>query len=288
MTTQVKTLADSSTGLKFTESPRWRDDKLWFLDIHDKRIKTVDHSGSVSTVLELPFIPNGFGLTPEGTIVVGDAFQRQIYCSNGSTLQQVADISDVTTFCLSDGIVDSQGRLYVGDIGYNFVDPAAKPVETCVIVLVGPDGRATVVADKLFFSNGMVITPDGRTLLVGETLGHRLTAFDIQADGSLSNRRVWAQLPPSVGPDGICLDAEGGVWCANPEGQDSVVRVREGGEITDRIRVDTHAYAVMLGGPERKHLFISTSASHDPAEIQRNPSASFQVVEVDVPGAGTP
>lgn len=288
MTTGIKSLVDSTKGLKFTESPRWRHGKLWFLDIHDKRIKTVDLSGSVAIELELPFIPNAFGLTSDGTVVVGDAFQRRIYCGTGAELQQVADISALTTFCLSDGIVDSQGRMYVGDIGYNFVDPAAKPVETCVIVLVGPDGRASVVADKLFFPNGMVIAPDERTLIVGETLGHRLTAFDIQGDGSLGNRRVWAQLPPSVGPDGICLDAEGGVWCANPEGQDSVVRVREGGEITDRIRVDSHAYAVMLGGPERKHLFISTSASHDPAEIQRNPSASFQVVEVDVPGAGIP
>jgi sugar lactone lactonase YvrE len=194
----------------------------------------------------------------------------------------------LTEFCLSDGIVDVRGRLFVGDIGYNFFDPKIKPVETCVIVLVRPDGKASVVADKLFFPNGMVITPDGRTLIVGETLGHRLTAFDIQEDGSLRNRRVWAQLPTSVGPDGICLDAEGGVWCANPEGEDSVVRVREGGEITDRIKVDTHAYAVMLGGPERRHLFICTSGSHDPAEIQRNPSASFQVVEVEVSGAGIP
>ena len=145
--------------------------------------------------------------------MVGDAFQRRIYRSAGAALQQVADISDLTNFCLSDGIVDGMGRLYVGDIGYNFFDPAAKPVESCVIVLVGPDGRASVVADKLFFPNGMVITPDGRTLIVGETIGNRLTAFDIQQDGSLGNRRVWWQLPPSVGPDGICLDAEGGVWC---------------------------------------------------------------------------
>ncbi len=288
MTTRIKTLVDSSTGLKFTESPRWYNGKLWFLDIHDKRIKTVDLTGSVTTVLELTFIPNSFGLTPEGTVVVGDAFQRRIYRGAGAGLQQVADISGLTEFCLSDGIVDAQGRLYVGDIGYNFFDPTARPVETCVIVLVGSDGRASVVADKLFFPNGMVITPDSRTLIVGETLGHRLTAFDIQEDGSLSNRRVWAQLSLSVGPDGICLDAEGGVWCANPEGEDCVVRVREGGEITDRIRVATHAYAVMLGGPQRRHLFICASGSHDPAEIQRNPSASFRVVEVDVPGAGIP
>lgn len=288
MTIRIETLVDSTKGLKFTESPRWHNGKLWFLDIHDKRIKTVDLTGVVATVLDLPFIPNGFGLTREGAIVVGDAFQRRIHRSAGASLPQLADISDLTTFCLSDGIVDAKGRLYVGDIGYNFNDPAAKPVETCVIVLVDPDGRTSVVADKLFFPNGMVITPDGRTLIVGETLGHRLTAFDIQEDGTLSNRRVWAQLPSSVGPDGICLDAQGAVWCANPEGQDSVVRVREGGEITDRLKVDTHAYAVMLGGPERRHLFISTSASHDPAEIQRNPSASFQVVEVAVPGAGTP
>jgi sugar lactone lactonase YvrE len=220
--------------------------------------------------------------------VVGDAFQRQIHRSAGAALQQVADISDITQYCLSDGIVDAKGRMYVGDIGYNFVDPAAKPVDTCVIALVTPDGQASVVADKLFFPNGMVITPDGRTLIVGETLGNRLTAFDIQEDGSLSNRRVWAQLPSSVGPDGICLDAEGAVWCANPEGKDSVVRVREGGEITDRIKVDTHVYAVMLGGPQRRHLFMSASDTHDPAEIHRNPSASFRVVEVHVPGAGIP
>ena len=288
MTHHVKTLSDSTTGLKFTESPRWHNDRLWFIDIHDKRIKTVDLSGSVATVLELPFIPNAFGLDPEGTVVVGDVFQRRILRMEGTALKQVADISDFTNFCLSDGIVDAQGRMYVGDIGYNFVDPAAKPVETCVIVAVGPDGRASVVADKLYFPNGMVITPDGRALIVGETLGHRLTAFDIQEDGSLGNRRVWAQLPSSVSPDGICLDAEGGVWCANPEGEDSVVRVREGGEITDRIRVATHAYAVMLGGPQRRHLFISTSGSHDPAEIHRNPSASLQVVDVGVPGAGIP
>jgi sugar lactone lactonase YvrE len=288
MTTDSKTLVDAAKGLKFTESPRWYDGKLWFLDIHDRRIKTVDLSGSVATVKELPFIPNGFGLTPEGTFVVGDACQRLIYRQDGDALQKIADISDLTEFCLSDGILDAKGRMYIGDIGYNFLDPAAKPVETCVIVLVSRGGRSSVVADKLCFPNGMVITPDGGTLIVGETLGHRLTAFDIQEDGSLGNRRLWAQLPSSVGPDGICLDAQGGVWCANPGGSDSVVRVLEGGEITNRITVEKQAYAVMLGGPERKRLFISTSDSHDPEKIHQNPSASIQVTDVDVPGAGIP
>ena len=288
MAQDIRTLADASAGLKFTESPRWHGGKLWFIDIHDNRVKSVDLQGSVTTELELPFIPNAFGLAPDGAIIVGDAFKRKIYRSAGSDLQLIADISNLTTFCLSDGIMDAAGRLYVGDIGYNFVDPAAKPVETCVIVMVTPDGQASVVADKLFFPNGMVITPDGKTLIVGETIGHRLTAFDVQADGSLSNKRVWAQFTQAVGPDGICLDAEGGIWCANPEGEDSVVRVRAGGEITQRIKVSGHAYAVMLGGPERKHLFISTSATHDPAEIHQKSSANFQIVEVDVPGAGTP
>ncbi|AMV32443.1 Virginiamycin B lyase [Pirellula sp. SH-Sr6A] len=288
MIKSVRTLVDATHGLKFTESPRWYNNKLWFIDIYDKRIKNVDMEGKVETAVELPFIPNGFGIAPDGTIVVGDAFERKIYRWNGTTLQPWMDLSLVTTFCLSDGIVDNQGRFYVGNIGYNFVDPKAAPVGTCVLAMVKSEGEVTVVADKLFFPNGIVITPDGRTMIVGETIGHRLTAFDIADDGTLSNRRVWAQLPESIGPDGICLDAEGGVWCANPEGTDNVVRVIEGGTVTDRIRVDTHAYALMLGGPERKHLFICTSASHDPAEIHRIPTARFEVVEVNIAGAGTP
>jgi sugar lactone lactonase YvrE len=288
MANHIITLVDFNSGLKFAESPRWQNGKLWFLDIHDKAIKTADLAGSVSTAIGLPFLPNAFGLTSDGNVVVGDAFQRRIYCMTGGVLRELVDISNLTQSCLSDGIVGPKDRFYVGDIGYNFFDPTAKPVDTCVIVLVEPDGRASLVADNLFFPNGMVITPDGQTLIVGETFGHRLTAYDIQQDGSLCNRRVWAQLPTSVSPDGICLDAQGGVWCANPEGADSVVRVREGGEITDRIKLNTNAYAVTLGGPERRHLLICASNSHNPAEIQRSPSASLQVVEVDVPGAGMP
>jgi len=281
-------LIDNTRGLKFTESPRWRGGKLWFLDIHDSRIKTADLGRKVETAVELGFIPNAFGFRRDGSILVGDALQRKIYHWDGKALHLVADLADIAVFCLSDGIVDAQDRMYVGDIGYNFFDPKAKPVDTCVIACVEPDGRARVVATGLSFPNGIVITPDGKTLIVGETLGHRLTAFDIQADGSLSHRRIYAQLPGDVNPDGIALDADGAVWLANTEGKCGALRVREGGEIVESVELDTHGYAVMLGGPERRHLFISGSGAHDPAEIARTPSATLSVIEVDVAGAGLP
>lgn len=285
---QIRTLTRPASGLKFTESPRWHKGKLWFLDIHDNRIKSVDMSGTVETQQDLPFTPNAFGFTPDGAMVVGDAFKRRIHRCIRGDIQSLADISGMATFCLSDGIVDTKGRFYVGDIGYNFLDATAKPVTTCVLVRVDSDRQVSVVARDLSFPNGMVISPDGRTLIVAETLGNRLTSFDIQPDGGLGLPRIWAQLPETIGPDGICLDAEGGIWCANPEGEDSVVRVLEGGRISDTIRLTTHAYAVMLGGPARKHLFICASDSHDPQEIQRNPSAKLLVADVNIPGAGTP
>ncbi len=281
-------LVNKTRGLKFTESPRWRDGRLWFLDIHDKRIKSADLEGRVETALELSFLPNAFGFRRDGSLLVGDAMQRQIYRWDGKALSPLANLADLTTFCLSDGIIDAQDRMYVGDIGYNFLDPALKPVDTCVITCIDPDGRTRVVADGLHFPNGMVITPDGRTLIVGETMGHRLTAFDIRTDGSLAKRRVFAQFPDDVSPDGIALDAEGAVWVANPEGEFGALRVRDGGEILEQVELDTDCYAVMLGGPQRRQLFICCSDSHDPGEIASSPSATLRVVEVAVPGAGTP
>ncbi|HEX9195566.1 MAG TPA: SMP-30/gluconolactonase/LRE family protein [Azonexus sp.] len=283
-----KVMIEKGRGLRFTESPRWHDGKLWFLDIHDKRIKKAGIDGTLETVLELTFLPNGFGICSDGSLIVGDALQRHVYRWDGKALTKLADLSALTVFCLSDGILDAQDRLYVGDIGYNFWEPENKPVDTCVIACVEPDGSTRVVAKDLYFPNGMVITPDNKTLIVAECMGARLTAFDILADGSLTNRRVYAQLPAEVHPDGICLDSEGAVWLANPVGKPAVMRVREGGEITDRIELDSEAYAVMLGGPERRHLIISASDSHDPVEIAQSPSATLRVVEVAVPGAGRP
>jgi sugar lactone lactonase YvrE len=281
-------LIDSSHGLKFTESPRWRDGKWWLLDIHGQAIKTVDLQGHLQTALDLPFKPNGFGFRRDGSVMVGDALGRTIHRWDGRTLAHVADLGAMTVFCLSDGIVDSHDRMYVGDIGYNFFDPANEPVDTCVITCIDADGRARVVAEGLSFPNGMSITPDGSTLIVAETMGHRLSAFDILADGALANRRVYAQLTDDVSPDGIALDADGGVWIANPEGRHAVLRVLEGGEIAEAVELPTGAYAVALGGPKRRHLLICASDSHDPVRIAQSPSATLRVVEVGVAGAGTP
>lgn len=282
------TLVGRGQGLRFTESPRWRGDRLWFIDIHDSAIKSVSLAGDLRTEIALPFKPNGLGFMPDGSVVFSDALHLAMMRWDG-TLHDLADLSGTCVFCLSDAVTDAQGRTWVSDIGYNFWNPEAAPAETCVIARVDPDGVVARVAGDLRFPNGLVIRPDGKTLIIAETNGFCLTAFDIGADGSLSGRRTYAQLPDGVQPDGICLDAEGGVWLANPGASGpAVLRVREGGEVTDRIELPHHAYAVALGGPERRHLFICSSASHDPAEIAASPSAELLVIEVVVPGAGTP
>jgi sugar lactone lactonase YvrE len=152
---------------------------------------------------------------------------------------------------------------------------------------VHPDGQAMVAADEMAFPNGSVITPDGKTLIVAETFGSRLTAFVIEEDGSLSNRRIWAEIQGAF-PDGICLDAEGGIWVASPAGKIGVMRVCEGGEITQHIEVATHAYACMLGGPRRTTLFMLTAETINPDGARAKSSGRIEILEVEVPGAGLP
>jgi sugar lactone lactonase YvrE len=149
-------------------------------------------------------------------------------------------------------------------------------------------GAVSVAASALEFPNGAVITPDGRTLIVAESFGRRLSAFEIDAaSGALSKRRVWAALPAGAVPDGICLDAEGCVWLASPPSKECL-RVREGGEIVERVRTKTMSIACMLGGADRRTLHVLTSEALDPAECERLRSAGVETVRVDVPGAGWP
>lgn len=279
-------LVDNTHGLRFTESPRWHRGRFWFLDIHAHAVRSVDLAGDLRTEVELPFRPNGLGIRRDGSLVTGDSMRFRVCRWKNGNVEIQADIADSVVFRLSDGMLDAQERFYIGDIGFNFLDPGQQPVDTCVIVCMTPDGTARVVAKGLRFPNGMAVTPDGRTLIVAETRAVRLSAFDVLPDGSLSNRRVFAPLPEGVRPDGIALDAEGCVWLANPAGGNDVMRVREGGEILESVQIDTHAYAVALGGPQRRHLLICASDTHNSDETATRPSATLRLLEVEVPGVG--
>ncbi len=282
--TSAKTLVDVQNGLKFAKSPRWIGEKLLFLDSHDRCIKSADLQGRVQTVRSLPYQPGGFGVLADGALIVGDALRRKIFRWELDSPKEIADLSDVAGFCLSDGIVDSFGGMYFGDVGFSFLDPLVDPVPNGVIVYISADGKSSVVAKNLFFPNGMIITADNSTLIVAETLRRRLTAFEIESDGSLRNRRLWAQLQDPVKPDGICLDSEDAIWVASTGPW--ALRVREGGEIDHRISTIQPVFAIMLGGPERRHLLMCTSASNDPVITRRISSATIDIAEVETPGFG--
>ena len=271
-------------GLYFPEGPRWHDGRLWFSDMHGHRVMTVGLDGVSRVVVDVPAAPSGLGWLPDGRLLVVSMEDRKLMRLDPDGLHEVADLSPWATFYCNDMVVDAQGRAYVGNFGFD-LHGGAPPVPAA-LVLVLPNGAARVAADDLMFPNGTVITPDGRTMIIGESYGARLTAFDIQPDGSLTNRRVWAPLQSAV-PDGICLDAEGAVWMASPISGE-VLRVHAGGAVTDRVTVAKQAFACMLGGPRRRHLFICTASSGDPAVAREKRDGCIEVVEVDVPGAGLP
>lgn len=287
-------------ALRFAESPRWYDGRLWFCDYFTRKVMRADLNGEVQTVLSLPDLPSAIGWTPEGRLLVVSGMNRRLLrlqegvdTGDGreSVLEEVADMSSHVSYPCSDMVIDEQGRAYIANIGFYFGDPQAVP-KPGSILLVTPDGRARVVADRLAFPNGMVITPGGHTLIVAESHAARLTAFDIGPDGSLSNSRTWAQFDDridysegKIAPDGICLDAEGAVWLASPSTRE-VLRVQEGAEITHRISIDAIPLACMLGGPQRRTLFIGETESLDPRDT--NARGRIETVEVDVAGAGLP
>jgi sugar lactone lactonase YvrE len=209
---------------------------------------------------------------------------RRLLRFDGKALHSYADLSALATGPCNDMVVDASGRAYVGNFGYDRHNNA--PPRDTRIIRVDPDGRAASIGDELVFPNGMVITPDGRTLIVGETFANRLSAFDVGTDGSLSNRRIIAQLE-GVFPDGICLDAEGAVWVTNPRGN-RVVRVLQGGRIAETVATgERGSYACMLGGPDRRTLFVLTNTGSGPAMAEKS-DGRIEMVRVDVPGAGLP
>jgi sugar lactone lactonase YvrE len=271
-------------GLTFPEAPRWRDGKLWFSDFYSHRVLTVDLAGHVETVVEVPQRPSGLGWRPDGTLLVVSMLDRRLLRVDGAKTHVVADLSALATGPCNDMVVDASGAAYVGNFGFDRHRGEAE--RTACLARVDADGRVTRVADDLHFPNGTVITPDGGTLIVAETLAHRLTAFDLAADGALSNRRVHATLPGCF-PDGICLDADGAVWVADAR-QNRVLRVRADGTLDRTLATgQSGAYACMLGGPDRRTLFVLTNSGSGPAMAEKT-DGRIEMYRVDVPGAGLP
>jgi sugar lactone lactonase YvrE len=271
-------------GLRFPEGPRWHDGKLWFSDQHDRRVLAVDPDGALEMIVEVPNCPSGLGWLPDGRLLIVSMHDRLLLRLDPDGLTEVADLSELATWHCNDMVVDSVGRAYVGNFGFDLDGGAA--LVTAAIVRVDPDGSVRVAADGIRFPNGTVITPDGKTLIIGESYGGCLTAFDVADDAELSNRRLWAKLEGAV-PDGICLDAQGAIWSACPL-TGRVLRVREGGEVTDVVAVPRNgAYACMLGGPDRTTLFICVADASDPAATG-DMRGAIATCEVDVPGAGLP
>jgi sugar lactone lactonase YvrE len=273
------------TGLVFPESPRWHGDRLWLADWGAQEIIAVDLEGNSEVVDHVASFPFSIDWLPDGRLLVISAADRRLLrAGQDGSLAPGTDLSGLSERPWNEIVVDGRGNTYVNNIGFDFPGGDFAPG---MVALVSPDGSAQVVADGLAFPNGMAITPDNATLIVGESYADRLTAFDIAADGTLSNRRVWADVPGDH-PDGICVDAEGAVWYADV-GNRHCVRVAQGGEVLQSVELDRGCFACMLGGPDGKTLFAVTNQWEGVSSTHAAKSAGQVVaVQAPAPAAGWP
>ena len=280
-------------GLTFGEGPRWHENKFYFSDFYSHKVYSLDLSGKHEVIVEIPNQPSGLGWTPDGTMLIVSMKDRKLMSFKDGLLTERADLTELSGFHCNDMVVDIDGNAFIGNFGFNTYD--GEEIKPTNLILVRPGDEPVLAADNLFFPNGTVITPDNKTLIVGETYAARLTAFDKSEDGSLSNRRIWADLKVNAEegtvplPDGMCIDEEGAIWVASPSTAE-VIRVHEGGMISERIPVQTNAFACMLGGEDRRTLFICTSngSGVDPGAALREKSGKIEITQVDVPGCGKP
>lgn len=282
MTDKPKTVLDD---LAFPEAPRWHDGALWFSDMHAHQIVRLEENGTRRTIASFDGPVSGLGWLANGRLLVVAMEEKKLLRqqADGSFVTH-GDLSGIATGICNDMVVDAQDNAFIGNFGFS-LHPPEEP-RPARLARVAPDGAVSTAAENMMFPNGSVITPDGKTLIVGESFAAQLTAFDLNG-GSLSNRRVWAALPQGAVPDGICLDAEGAIWSASPTSSE-VIRIKEGGEVFARIATEQLAIACMLGGADRKTLYILTSESTDPVICKAKPNARVQTIRVDVPGAGLP
>lgn len=288
------------SGMHYLEGPRWHDGRIWFSDFYAQQVYSAAEDGADPRVeAKVPQQPSGTGWLPDGRLLIVSMRDRKLLRREGDgTLATHADLAAHARGHLNDMVVDAQGRAWVGDFGFDLMGGA--PFRPTRLWRVDPDGTVSQVADDLWFPNGCVITADG-TLRVCETWGNRVSAFDIATDGTLRNRRTWASFAARptttdvaqalgqivVAADGCCLDAEGAMWIADAIGG-RVVRVREGGRISEEIRPGTGTFACMLGGADGKTLFICAAPDFHEAARKRSREATLIAVRVDVPHAGRP
>jgi sugar lactone lactonase YvrE len=269
------------TGLAFGESPCWYNGRLWFSDFGAQEVVAVDLEGKKEVIAHVPGAPMGLGFLPDGRLLIvsmrdGLLLRRE---HNGKLVVH-ADLSKLSPYPWGDLAVDGRGNAYIGNLGFNFPGGEFAPG---LLALVTPDGSVRQVADGFAFPNGMVVTPDNKTLIIAESYAHKLTAFDIDATGQLSNRRIWAGLGGDF-PDGICLDSENAVWYAEVPAK-HCVRVREGGQILQTVDLDRGCFACMLGGTDRKTLFM-LAAEYPPASWGPDAPRTGQVLTIQAPAPG--
>jgi len=282
-------------GIYFGEGPRWRQGRLWFSDFYAQAVKSVSPAGDLITEFTLDDRPSGLGWMPDGSMLIVSMVKRQVLRRFPDGRMAIhADLSGIATFHCNDMVVDAHGNAFVGNFGFDLdAELVARGPEsvladhpTAKLACVAPDGAVRMAAEQMHFPNGSVITPDGRTLIVGETLGAALTIFDLAADGTLSDRRLWASTAPRL-PDGICLDAEGRIWIANPLAPECAL-IAFGGEVIEVIDTGKPCYACMLGGEDGRTLHMLTAETSISHEAAARPAGKLLVATVDVPGAGRP
>jgi sugar lactone lactonase YvrE len=274
------------TGLVLGESPRWHDDRLWFSDWGALEVIAVDLEGTAEVIMRMTSFPFSIDWLPDGRLLIVSASDRPLLRrERDGSLVTHAELAALSDRPWNEIVVDGRGNTYVNNSGFDLV--GGEEVAPGTLAVVTPDGSSRQVADGVLFPNGMVVTPDNKTLILAESYGNRLTAFDIDADGGLSNRRVWADLHGGV-PDGICLDAEGAVWYGDVPNK-HCVRVREGGEVLQTIDLDHGCFACMLGGADSKTLFMMAAEWRGPANIGHGArTGEVLTLAAPAPGAGWP
>jgi sugar lactone lactonase YvrE len=281
-------------GLYFGESPRWHEGKLWYSDFYDKAVKSADLKGKVKLEVQLDEQPSGLGWMPDGKLLLVCMESLALKRLEKNKLVLHADLSQYSKHLCNDMVVDKQGNAYVGNFGFNLDhELQARGVADVIanhpkanIVRVTPQGDVSVASGGMSFPNGSVITPDGKTLIVAETLGLRLTAFDILENGELTNRREWAATGARA-PDGICMNADGNIWVANAVGNECVL-FAEGGEVLQVVNTSQNCYACMLGGDDGKTLFMMTAESSEASIVSASRGGKIEMLKVASPGAGRP